>query len=104
MLVDNCLVAVGKKLGDAPAPVYLHEITVNRRRLRKGMLAWLKPATNRSAGQYRFEYAERLKDGSLLLHFYGRVNLQNQRYVTARPNAVRQVCVRSEAIEDKEEV
>lgn len=73
-------------------PEFVYEITVNGRRLSKGMHASLERGIGHPAGRYEFRYAEPGKsNGEPLLFFYGPVRRSRQKYRQVVAAAVKTV-------------
>jgi hypothetical protein len=53
---------------------------------------------NVRGGKYRFEYAERLKDGTLLIYGEGPVARKNQHRVMVLPSHIQTVHSKTEAV------
>lgn len=92
-----------KFISDAPAPEYLHEVTVTvnrrRRRLRKGMLVSVHRRPGLPAGQWEFCYAELVAAGRdgvvLVLHIEGPL-ARKRRHRTIRVPEIKTVHIKSE--------
>lgn len=85
---------------NAVVPDYLHDVSVNGRKLRKGMhLSIPRIDATRIAGRYRFDYAERTPQGVLLLHATGPVSrpARSWRNVTLREEHIKTVHTKSGA-------
>ena len=76
---------------DEPVPVFVDEVTVNGKTLRKGQELTLNKGTNRPAGRYRFEYAEHSTLGQTLLFVYGPIRRTNQRQRMISPEVIRTI-------------
>lgn len=89
---------------DEPKPVFVHEISINGRKVVKGMEISATAGVNRPAGRYRFEYAEVLRDGTVLLQTFGPTRRKVQRYRTMPPTAVHTVHIKTRPRGEEEEV
>jgi len=76
---------------DELGPEYLHEVTVKGRRLRKGMWVSVERGVNRLAGKYVFDYAERTREGVLLMYAEGPISRTRQRRVTLREEHIKRI-------------
>ena len=78
--------------------MYLHEVKVKCRLLRKGMWVSVHPRINLSRGQYEFLYAEQV-DGSLLLYVEGPLRRRpgDRRRKTLRESDIKTVHVKTGA-------
>lgn len=84
-------------------PNFVHEVTINSRRLTKGMEATLTRGVGYPAGRYRFEYGENLKSGELMLQFYGPIRRTRQRYRLVAPSVVKTVHTKTSRREEEQE-
>ncbi len=94
-----------KPVGEEEQPVFLYELTVNGRRLAKGMEASLSRAVNHPAGRYRFSYAEPGRNGGEpILFFFGPVRRTKQKYRQTKPSDVKTVHVKTRERDDEEPI
>lgn len=85
-------------------PEFLYEVTVNGRRLAKGMQASLLRGIGYPAGRYEFRYGEVNAAGELTLQFYGPIRRVKQKFRVVTAEAVRTVHIRSRGnVEEQDE-
>lgn len=84
-------------------PEFVYEITINKRKLKKGMEATLVRGIGHPAGRYVLRWVEPGKDGSgPLLFFYGPVRRVRQKLRQVSPSAVKTVHTKTRTVTDED--
>ena len=82
-------------ISDGPTPIYQYHIVVNGYWLHKGMLISVHRRPGLIGGKWEFVYAERLADGTVLIHIEGPLR-HERRHKVIREADIKTVHVKSE--------